>query len=93
MKIGICVVDLYIPNNHSLKGKRQVLKSIKDRVKNRFNVSLAELDEHDKWQRSSLGIVTISNESKQVDSVLNNVMNFIQSSYEVQVLDYRIELL
>ncbi len=93
MKVGICVVELYIPNNHSLKDKRQVLKSIKDRVKNRFNVSLAELDEQDKWQKSELGIVTISNESKQVSTVLNNVINFIESSYEVQIVDYHIELL
>lgn len=93
MKIGICVVDLYFPGKSSLKGKRQVLRSIKDRIKNRFNVSVAELEDHDKWQRTKLGIVTISNDGQHANSTLTGVMNFIEGFCEAQVLDYTIQLM
>lgn len=93
MKIGICVVDLYFPGKSSLKGKRQVLRSIKDRIKNRFNVSVAELEDHDKWQRTKLGIVTISNDNQHANSTLTGVMNFIEGFCEAQVLDYTIQLM
>ncbi len=93
LKIGLCVVELYFPGRNSLKGKRQVLRSMKDRIKNRFNVSLAELDGHDKWQRTKLGIVTISNDGQHANSTLTGVMNFIEGFCDAQVLDYNIQLM
>lgn len=92
MVIGVCRVELYIPGNQSLKEKRQVLNSIKTRVKNRFNVSIAEIDNLETWQRSTIGIAIISNDKKYANQELNKVINHIEYSGEVSILDYGIEL-
>ena len=62
MVVGVLRLTLFLPENHSLKGKRQVLRSIKDRVRNKFNVSIAESDGHDMWQRAELGICQVGND-------------------------------
>jgi len=92
MVLGICRVELYIPSNQSLKEKRQVLNSIKSRIKNRFNVSIAEIDNLETWQRSTIGIAIISNDSKHVNQELSKVINHIEYSGRVSILDYGIEL-
>lgn len=92
MKIGLSVIDLYLPGNNSLKGKRQILKSIKSRIRNKFNVSIAEIEDNDKWRRTKLGVVTINNDSTQVNNVLQSVINFIDGSYPAQIIDYQIEV-
>jgi hypothetical protein len=92
MIVGVCRVELYIPGNHSLKEKRQVLNSIKNRIKNRFNVSIAEIDHLEIWQRSTIGIAIVSNDKKYIDQELSKVINHIEYSGTVSVLDYGIEL-
>ena len=87
MIIGVLHIELFIPESESLKMKRFAIKSIKDRLRNRFNVSVAEIDNTDKWQRSSLGVVAISNEPKHVESILGNVMNLINGDGRVEVID------
>lgn len=77
MVVGILRLTLYLPENHSLKGKRQVLRSIKARVRDKFNVSIAESDHHDMWQRAELGICQVGNDRVFVDSALREVVNFI----------------
>ena len=68
--VGVCRVTLRLPENHSLKGKRQVLKSLIARLHNRFNVSAAEIDDHDSWQIASLGVSCVSNDERHADQVL-----------------------
>lgn len=92
MKIGLCVIELYLPGNNSLKGKRQILKSIKDRIRNKFNVSIAEIEANDKWRKTKLGVVTINNESTQVSNILQSVINFVDGSFPAEIIDYQIEL-
>jgi uncharacterized protein YlxP (DUF503 family) len=92
MFVGVGQVELYIPESGSLKSKRFVLKSIKTRIRNKFNVSVAEIENNDKWQRSSLGIAVVSNDRKIVDSTLNQVINFIESDFRVEVIDRSIEI-
>jgi len=92
MMVGTCRVELRIPENASLKGKRRVLKSIKDRVQGKFNVSIAEVDRIDEWQRATLGIACVSNDSRLVDETLSKVVNVIETCHEAQILDYEIEL-
>ncbi|OGW12602.1 MAG: hypothetical protein A3G93_06605 [Nitrospinae bacterium RIFCSPLOWO2_12_FULL_45_22] len=92
MKIGLCVIDLYLPGNNSLKDKRQILKSIKDRIRNKFNVSIAEIEDNDKWRKTTLGVVTINNDSTQVSNILQSVINFIEGFYPAQIINYQIEL-
>ena len=79
MNIGVCTVKLRLPENVSLKGKRQVLRAIKDRVRNKFNVSITESDGHDLWQRAELGICQAGSDRAFVDSALREVVNFIDS--------------
>ena len=87
MIVGVLRIELFIPESGSLKSKRFAIKSIKDRLKNRFNVSVAEVDNSDKWQRSSLGIAVVSNESKHIESILGNVMNLVYGDKRVEVID------
>ena len=94
MNIGALRVRLRIPENHSLKGKRRVLRSITSQVKNKFNVSIAEIDDQDLWQVATLGVTCVSNDSRHVNEILSHVMNFIESIRDdAEVLDYEIELL
>ncbi|UCE05810.1 MAG: DUF503 domain-containing protein [bacterium] len=92
MFIGVGQVEIYIPESGSLKSKRFILKSIKAKIRNKFNVSIAEIENNDKWQRSSLGLAVVSNERKMVDSTLNQIINFIENDFRVEVLDHSIEI-
>jgi len=91
MIVGILRVELYIPESGSLKTKRYAIKSIKDRLRSRFNVSVAEVDNSDKWQRASLGVVAVSNDSQHMDSILGNVMNLIYGDTRVEVIDSSVD--
>ncbi len=94
MNVGVCKVRLRLPENLSLKGKRRVLKSITSRVENRFNVAIAEVEEHDLWQLATLGISCVSNSRQHANGILSKVVDFISSSkFEVELLDYEIEIL
>jgi uncharacterized protein YlxP (DUF503 family) len=77
MVVGVLRLVLYLPENHSLKGKRAVLRSIKQRVANKFNVSIAECDDNDSWQRVTLGVAQIGNERDHVDRSLRHVAEFV----------------
>lgn len=79
MVIGVLELTLYLPENHSLKGKRAVLRSIKSRVQAKFNVSVAEVDQHDSWQTIVLGVAQIGNERDHVDRCLREVSLFVGS--------------
>jgi len=94
MNVGVCRISLRLPENLSLKGKRQVLKSITTRVKNKFNVSIAEVDDQDLWQLATLGICCVSNNKRYTNKVLSKVVGFITNSrFEVEILNYEIEIL
>jgi hypothetical protein len=75
--VGVLKLTLFLPENHSLKGKRGVIKKIKARVANSFNVSIAECDDHDLWQRAVLGICQVGTDVPYVDGALRHVVRFI----------------
>ncbi|HEY49921.1 MAG TPA: DUF503 domain-containing protein [Dehalococcoidia bacterium] len=94
MNIGALIVRLRIPENASLKGKRKIVKSITAQVSNRFNVSVAEIDDHDLWQVATLGISCVSNDGRHANEVLSRVVDFISRVRgDAEVLDYEIEIL
>ena len=93
MVVGICTVELFIPDGQSLKSKRQVLSSLKDRIRGKFNVSVAEVGEQDLWQKAVLGIACVANETAYVNQVLDQVLNQIRSVPMVEIVQSRIELL
>jgi len=90
--IGACELKLMIIGAHSLKEKRKVLKSIKDRLL-RMNVSVAEVDDNDKWQASTLGITLVSNEVSFINSVIDKIITGIEAGGEVELLANRIEII
>lgn len=71
--IGVLTLELRLGNSHSLKDKRHVVKGIKERLRNRFNVAVAEIDYHDLWQRAALAAVTVSAERSHAERVLQSV--------------------
>jgi len=94
MIVGVCRISLRIPGNMSLKGKRQVLKSIKTQTKNRFDVAVAEVEDQQLWQMATLGICCISNDSRYANEVLSKVVNFVTNGrFEAEMLDYKIEII
>lgn len=94
MNVGALRVMLRLPENHSLKGKRRILKSITSQVSNKFNVSIAEVDDQDLWQVATLGVSCVSNDGRHANEVLSHVMDFIESiRSDAEVLDYEIEIL
>lgn len=86
-------VELHLPSAQSLKEKRMIVKSLKDRIRNQFNVSVAEVDELDMWQKCGMGAVMLSNDKAGLDSSIQAVLRFIESQRDLQVLDSNIQFL
>src|SRR5437773_1606518 len=91
--IGFLQVDLLIPEAQSLKDKRHHIKSIKDRTRAQFNVSVAELGDLDKWQTATLGFTAVGNDNRYIDGLLQNIVTLIESYGELRITDYRVEFL
>ena len=94
MHVGVARVALQLAENGSLKGKRMVVKSIAQRVRNRFNVAIAEVDTQDAWHVATLGIVCISDDRRHVNEMLDKVLDFVESErLDADVGDVHIELI
>jgi len=94
MHIGVCRIRFRLPENGSLKGKRRVIKSITSRVANKFNVSVAEVDDQDAWQVTTLGISCVSNDSRHANEMLSKAADFIDDGrFGIEILDYNIEII
>ena len=94
MNVGVLKISLRLPENMSLKGKRQVLKSITTQIKNRFNVSVAEVDDHDRWQLATIGVCCVSNDGRFTSEVLSKVVGFVKNGrFDIEMLDHEIEIL
>ena len=79
MHVGVARVALHVAENSSLKGKRSVVKSVIQRVRNRFNVAIAEVDTQDAWELITLGIACVSDDPRHVDEMLSKVVDFIEA--------------
>lgn len=86
-------MQLFIPGCHSLKEKRGVVRSLKDRTKNKFNVAIAEVDDQDQWQIATLGVVTVGSDAIFCEKVLRKFLEFTEMYREAEVGDYQIEVL
>ncbi len=94
MHIGVCRVSLFLPGVQSLKGKRQIARSINARIRNQFNVAVSEVEDQDLWQRLTLGICCVSNDSNHANQVLSNVVAFVEDQRrDLEVLDYETEII
>ena len=83
MTVGIARLSLFLPDSHSLKEKRMVLRRIKDRVRQKFNVAIAEVQNQDLWQRAVLGLAVVGSDRRFVESALDEVMRFVRGEGEV----------
>jgi len=94
VNVGVCTIVIRLPENSSLKGKRSVVKSIITQVKNKFEVSAAEVDNQDVWQIATIGVSCISNDSQHTNEVLSKVADFVNNGrFDIEMLDYHIEIL
>jgi len=94
MTVGLCRVWLRLPDNHSLKGKRHVLKSLLARLHNKFNVAAAEVADQDQWQLVSLGISCVTNNERHAHQVMAKVIAFIQAErLDAELVEYCTEVL
>jgi len=91
MVIGFLSLELYLPYAHSLKEKRKIILSFKERVKKRFNVAFAELEYQDKWQRSKIGIVTLNNRKSMIESIFQKIINEAEDKIEGEVIQTELQ--
>ena len=93
MVVGVCRVVLHLPENDSLKTKRQFVKSVLGRVRHRFEVSAAEIEAQDQWQIATLGIGCVGSDARLLNQILSKVVDFIERDRpELPILDYQIEI-
>ena len=93
VRVALGTVELHLPGVGSLKEKRHVLKGLKEKVKSRFNVSIAEVDQNDTWQRATLGIACVSNDSRHADEQVSKAVNMIEALLDGSIIEYRVEVL
>jgi uncharacterized protein YlxP (DUF503 family) len=93
VKIGVLQIEISITDAMSLKDKRRVVKSIKDRIAHAHNVSIAEVGALDEHRRSIIGMAMVSNDGRYVEGALSKLVDFVRSVPQVSLLDYQIELL
>jgi uncharacterized protein len=93
MPVGLLTLEIHLPYSHSLKEKRAVLRKIRDRLRSRFNVAVAELDHRDVWQVATLGIVSISDSQPLLDAVLRDVLRESEKILGDDVASHEIEML
>ena len=93
VRVVLGLVELHLKAVDSLKGKRHVLRGLKEKVKNRFNVSVAEVDHEDLWQRATLAVACVSNDARHANEVVSKAVNFIEAVSDGEVIDVRVEVL
>ena len=91
MVVLVGEVQLHLPESRSLKDKRQVVKSLKERIRNRFNVSIAEVDYLDLWQRCAIAIAVVSTTRAHADEVLANVVDFVERDGRAYLLEFTVD--
>ena len=85
---------MFLPDSQSLKAKRQIARSVVARIRNQFNVTVAEADDNDLWQRLTLGVCCLSNDTKHANEILSNVVAYVEESRDdLELLDYETEII
>jgi uncharacterized protein YlxP (DUF503 family) len=93
MVVGTLIIKFRLRDNDSLKGKRKIVRSMVDKVKHKFNAAVAEIGSNDKWQVIELGISTVGNDRRHIDSSLNNILAFLESLYLAEIIHSEMEIL
>ncbi len=93
MIVGVVRIRLHLDGNHSLKGKRKVIKSILQQVSARFNCAASEVDLHDVWQSAEIGIATVGNDGPTINSALDKILDFIERNVQAEVVGSSLEMI
>ena len=94
MHIGVCRIMLHLPESASLKDKRQVSRSLSARIRNSFNVAVAEVEDHELWQRLTLAVCCVSTDSAHANEMVSKVVEFIEETRrDLELLDYETEIM
>ena len=93
MVVGIVRIRLHLEGNHSLKGKRKVIKSILQKVSSRFNCAASEVEFHDVWQSAEIGIATVGNDGPTINSALDKILDFIEKNVQAEVVESHLEMI
>lgn len=93
MTIGILRLSIFIHDSNSLKQKRMVLHSLKARLRNNFNVAIAQIEDEDKWQKATLAVVGVEKYRNNMDSLLSGIVNFIEDFGDIELINYEMELI
>lgn len=91
MIIGLCTLEFHLPGCRSLKEKRKFLNSFRSRVSNKFNVAVSEIDHHDLWQRSSIGVVSLAVEREPIDRMFQKVLREAERQHDAQLIGVQVE--
>ncbi len=92
MIVAVCIIELFLSDSGSLKSKRQILRRLKDRIRNAFNVSISEVDHHDLWQRATLGVAIVASDTRFANRVLSRVVEVIAREPRAEILDWTVEI-
>lgn len=92
MIVAVARLILIIHDNDSLKGKRKVVKSLIEKVRHRFDASIAEVEDHDKWQKAQLGVALVGNDAKLLEARLQQIMQFVENQHLAEIIDSQVEL-
>ncbi len=94
MLVGVCEYQLFLPNAHSLKEKRALLKSLQARLRNKFPAAVCEAEQQELWQRSTLGVAVVGNQQRHVESMLASITEVVEDfSPELELLEIRQDIL
>ena len=91
-RVAVGTVELHLPDVGSLKGKRHVLKGLKEKLRQRFEVAVAEVDHHDMWQRATLAVACVSHDSRHANEVVSKAVDFIEDNLDGYVTDISVEI-
>jgi uncharacterized protein YlxP (DUF503 family) len=93
MTIGILKLSLFIHDSNSLKEKRMVLHSLKAKIRNKFNVAITQIDDEDKWQKTTLAIVGVEKDRRNMNSVLSEIINFVDNFNSAELINHEMEMI
>ena len=91
-RVAVGTVEIHLPDVGSLKGKRRALKGLKEKLRHRFAISVAEVDHHDSWQRATLALACVSSDSRHANEVISKAMDFLEDNVEGYVTDVEVEV-
>jgi uncharacterized protein YlxP (DUF503 family) len=93
MTVGVCRITLRLPENDSLKGKRRVVKSLMEKLRNKFNIAVAEVGDNDRWQIATIGLTCVSNDARHAREMLDRAVEFVQQTrLDAELLESEIEV-